>query len=183
MRRVDQMHNDRPAEPSDQALWRYCRAVDAVPDEEAVFLDLAGFVDGRLDADEHERVAALLGSDPDARADVAAAKALVAAPAVAAVGRIVDRAIALAGPEETPHGRLVPFVRVRRPRPSLYGVARWGSLAAAILVASWLGFALGSDTSLMLDHTGAQASEDNFLGDLLDPAGSLLTNISNGLES
>ncbi|HEV2301909.1 MAG TPA: hypothetical protein VGR91_10110, partial [Stellaceae bacterium] len=64
---------------ADRALWRRSLATEAPPDEAEHFLDLAAFADDRLDDDERERVAALL--TPEAAADVAAARAPLAAAA------------------------------------------------------------------------------------------------------
>src|SRR5436309_4903852 len=145
---------EQPPGLPDDALWQRSRIADAVEQESERLLDLAGFAEGRLDEDDRERVAEWLARDPDAAADIAAAQALAAAmPAETAPEHIVERAAALvAGSNATGSDNVVPF----RPKPSqglrLGGVARWGSLAAAIAVASWLGFTLGMDTSLSLSR-------------------------------
>ena len=63
----------------------------------------------------------------------------------------------------------------------MHGLIRWGSLAAAIAMASWLGFAMGSDTSLALSQSGA-ASDASFLPELLDPGTGFLRDLSDGLR-
>ena len=65
-------------------------------------------------------------------------------------------------------------------------MARWGSLAAAMAVASWLGFTLGADTSLSLGQAGArtgQAGEDGFLRELLDPSTGFMRDLTEGSQT
>lgn len=179
----------------DRALWRHCAALDMAEDEAEGFLDLAGFTDDRLDPDERERVAERLASSPAAAADVAAARALAtrrAAPE-AAPEHILARACALVGsrPGSTAGsavpegGRVVPFPAWRRSQPTLRGVARWAGLAAAIVVASWLGFALGTDSSAAFGQIGqiGQAGEDGFLHELLDPSTGFLRDLTEDAQT
>jgi hypothetical protein len=179
MARTDQTSGENPPNSSDKAIWQYCQTQDIEPDEAERLLDLAGFVDARLDPDEHDRVAALLMADIDAAGDIAAARALAAQTHPHAEETIVARAAALVA--ET-RGQVVPFRARPRTTQSLFMVARWGSLAAAIVMASWLGFALGSDASVALSQIN-QSSDENFIGDLVDPSGGVLRSISDGLES
>src|SRR5690242_13420539 len=82
----------------DAAVWRRSCAIEA-DDEAERFLDLAGFADARLaDGDDAERVAAWIAADPDAAADVAAARALAGAPPAIAAEAVVARAVALVRP-------------------------------------------------------------------------------------
>src|SRR5689334_21826993 len=137
---------DRAGLP-DEMLWRQSRVTDASEGEAARFLDLAGFADGRLDADDHERVADWLAGDPALADDVAAARELAAAePLDPAPEAIIVRAAALVAGGGRP-AEIVPFPSRARRTFALPGLARWGSLAAAMAVASWLGFTLGVDTS------------------------------------
>ena len=177
MSRANQTNGSGPADLSDKSIWEYCRAADATPDEAERFLDLAGFAEARLDDDERERVAAWLAADPDAAADVAAALAY-AGTAEAADEAIVARAASLVRPT----AEIIPLARSARPRPRFYHLTTWGSLAAAVALAGWLGFALGTDVSQAFGPV-AQSSEDSFLGDLIDPAGGVLHTINDGLES
>ena len=179
MARAADANGERPAGLSDKALWDYCRAIDAEPDEAEQLLDLAGFAYSRLDEDEHERVAALLMADIGAAGDVAAARALAAARHGEAPDAAVARAAALVA---APRGEVIPFRRPWQPHPGVSMVARWGSIAAAIAVASWLGFALGTDASVALSKI-SPSSDDSFIGDLMDPGGGVLRSISDGLES
>ncbi len=156
---------------ADEALWRRARVTLVRQDEEEAFLDLAAFAEGRLDPDERERVAALLSVDT--AADVEAARALLAAGAVApAPERVIGRAI-LADPRGA--APVLRFVR-RRPRPFL-DLARWGSLAAAVAVAAWVGFALGSEATHTFRHIGYPSAEA-FLPHLFDPATGFLHDLA-----
>jgi anti-sigma factor RsiW len=168
-----------PAE--DRRLWQRCRTMDAAEDEAARFLDLAAFADGLLDIEERERVAALLAADPEAAADVRAAHALVAAERTSAgLERIIARASAISPDTGSVGGEVIPLA----PRQGrlLQSLAQWGSLAAAIALAGWLGFAMGSDTSLALrDHR--QPSDTGLLPELFDPGTGLLRDLGEGLRT
>jgi hypothetical protein len=168
---------------ADSALWRRSCAADAPEDEADAFLDLAGFADGLLgDDDESERVAARLARDADAGADIAAARALSAAasPPVA-LDRVIDRALLLVPP--APARRVIPFALGLRPR-LLPQAAQWASLAAAIVFASWLGFAMGNDFSLDYSQAVQPAGDDGSLPELLDPStGGLLHDFAEDMQT
>jgi hypothetical protein len=157
---------------SDAALWRRSRVTDIVEDEAERYLDLAGFADGRLDPDDRERVGAWLASDPVAADDLAAAHVL---PPPAALSEVaIARACALVPGNDPRRDTVIPFPPSRRYRPRLHSMVRWGSLAAAMAVASWLGFTLGMDTSFSFAQA-RQTGEDTYLGELLDPSSDFLT--------
>ncbi len=61
-------------------------------------------------------------------------------------------------------------------------MARWGSLVAAMAVASWLGFTLGMDTSLSLTQV-RQPGEDSFLGELLNPSTDFMRDLTEGAQT
>jgi anti-sigma factor RsiW len=167
----------------DRALWSRCRDAEASADEAARLLDLAGFAEGRLDEDEAERMAAALARDPDGAADVAAAQALAATdPPLALIDRVIDRALPLAAPAA--ERRVVPFALAAR-RRRLPQVAQWASLAAAIVLASWLGFSMGNDFSRDYSQTAPGISDDDgYLPDLVDPStGGLLHDFSEDLQT
>jgi len=158
--------------------------MDAPEDEAARLLDLAAYADDRLDVEERERVVALLADDGEASADVRAARALAGVePALAGLEQIIARAVAIlpdvgvgAGP-----ARVIPFT----PRPGRRAIevfAEWGSVAAALALASWLGFAMGSDTSRAL--VGPQPTNDTtLLPELFDPAPGFLRDLGEGART
>jgi hypothetical protein len=160
-----------PIEPvSDRALWQRCRLAEGPLDESLRLLDLAAFAEGGLDPDEHDRIAAWLVADPEAAADVAAARALAgtSGESSAAIGRIVARAGALRPSAPSDRGRVYSFFRPRR-GILLHGLAQWGSLAAAIAIAAWLGFTMGSDASSALSQPKL-GGDDGSAIELFDPA-------------
>ena len=173
----------RAASP-DRVLWRRSVVIDTVEDEAERFLDLAGYAEDRLDPDERDRIAERLAKDPMAAADVAAARAFVGSglPDEAAPAHVVARACALVTDGTPLRGRVIPFPQFFRPQPTLHGVARWTGLAAAIVLASWLGFALGGDASAVFGPVG-QASEDSLLRDLLDPSTAFLRDLTGAVQT
>src|SRR5690348_255836 len=126
-RTVDHRGNGTGGEPtaeaSDRTLWQRTAAAETVEDEGERFLDLAGFADGRLDRDEHDRVDERLAHDPDAVTDVAAARAL-AGPAEPIPEHLIARACALVSQPGPERGRVIPFTRLRLSPPTLPGIAR-----------------------------------------------------------
>jgi anti-sigma factor RsiW len=149
-----------------RALWRRSQATDAPEDEAGRLLDLAAFADGRLDEEDTERIAALLAADPQAASDVAAARApLPVFSDAVAIERMIARACVLVTLPAPQRARVLPFVRPALRRGALRGVAEWASLAAALAMVGWLGFAMGSNASLAL----GQSSRTSFLTQLVDP--------------
>src|SRR5689334_17721089 len=115
---------------------------------------MAAFAEGRLDPDERERVAEWLRGRPDAVGDIEAARALAngAAPGHYLPGHLSETAVARAcalidGGAASRRGTVIAFRTGTVRRPVLTTVTQWGSLAAALVVAGWLGFALGMDAS------------------------------------
>jgi anti-sigma factor RsiW len=183
MRRVkNDQREGKPGLMSDRAFWQRCCVTDAPEDDAEGFLDLAGYVDGLLDPDDRDRVAARLAGDLAAAADVAAARAIAGChePASAELERIIARACAIPADTAPAGGRVIAFgIRPRR-RGILPGFAQWGSLAAAIAIASWLGFAMGSDASFTLNQPSS-ASETSFLPELFDTGTGFLHDLGEGL--
>ena len=167
---------------SDRALWRRSCLTEATEDEVSRFLDLAAFADGLLEPDESDRIAARLAADPAARDDVAAAREGGAGPdeLPETLERIVARAGAILPSEPT--SRVVAFTPPPRRRRILHGVAQWRSLAAAMVLASWLGFAMGSDTSRTLSAPVPQ-SDASFLPELFDPGSGFLRDLGEVLRT
>ena len=166
----------------DRALWRRSCRTEAPEDDVARFLDLAAFADGLLEADEHDRVAAFLARDPATADDVAAARKIDdgAVEPPARLERIVARACAILRSEPT--SRVVTFAPPPRRRRILHDFAQWGSLAAAMALVSWLGFAMGSGASRAL--SGPVPSNDaSFLPELFDPGSGFLRDLGEVLRT
>jgi hypothetical protein len=166
---------------SDRVLWQCSRLGDVPADDGPRLLDLAAFAEGGLDPDEHDRIAAWLAADPDAAADVAAARALAGrgAERSAEIDRIIARAGALR-PAPSDRGRVYAFSRPRRGF-LLHGLAQWGSLAAALAIAAWLGFTMGSDASFELSQPkpgGESTATEPF-----DPATGFLHDLAPGIQT
>lgn len=180
MSRTDEEREELPDWSSDRALWRRSCLTDATEDEASRFLDLAAFADELLEPDESDRIAALLAADPVARDDVAAARAVGAGPdeLPGTLERIIARACAILPSE--PNSRVVAFPPPRR--RILHGIAQWGSLAAAMVLASWLGFAMGSDTSRALSAP-VSSNDASFLPELFDPGSGFLRDLGEVLRT
>ena len=182
MSRTEEERDEGMNRLPDRILWQRCRITDAPEDEAARFLDLAAFAEGRLDPDECDRVAARLVIDPAAAADVAAARALAGRidEPLGGLDHVIARACAILPDTPPVPGRVVAFRRLREHR-ILHGLTQWGSLAAAVAVASWLGFAMGSDAALALSEPGPSA-DASFLPDLLDPGTGFLRDLGEGMR-
>ncbi|HEU0217165.1 MAG TPA: hypothetical protein VFQ90_10920 [Stellaceae bacterium] len=128
---------------SDRDVWRRSQQTDASRDEAEYLLDLAAFADNRLDPDEAARVEALIAQDAGAAGDVAATRVLAGTAISAADPAIITCAEALVG-EGRPDAVLIAFPMARPASRPWYSAARWSGLAAAMVVAGWLGFDLGS---------------------------------------
>ncbi len=198
MMRTDNEREEGSQRLSDRLLWQRGRATDAPQNEAERFLDLAAFADKLLDADERDRVAALLDADPDAAADVAAAQALNAADQNSAgLERVILRACTIQPDAEqaaskrtdaiqpdamAARGAVVALARRLKRRRIVYDFAQWGSIAAALAVASWLGFSMGTDALLALSEP-RQPSEATLLPELFDPPTGLLRDLGEGLRT
>ena len=166
-----------PNELPDAALWRRSRLTDCVDDEAERYLDLAGFADGRLDTDDRERVTEWLVRSPAAAADIVAARSLVEAEEPPDVPEaIIARACTLVPRDIAEPDNLIRVPHWRWRRPDLNLMARWGSLAAAVVMASWLGFTLGMDTSRSFAQLGN--GDEGLLHDMLDPPSGFLRDLT-----
>ena len=188
MMRTNQEREPARDAASDRRLWQNCRATDAPDDEAARFLDLAAFADGLLDVDDAERVAAWLAEDPEAAADVHAARSLSrdhSSPVEqtsTAIERVIARACAISPAGGTASGRIISLAAWRR-RRAVQAIAQWGTLAAGIAVAGWLGYAMGTDTSLALSQPRSP-SEGLSMPELFDPTASgFLRDLGEGLRT
>jgi hypothetical protein len=182
MSRTDEERKNLPDWSSDRALWRRSRLTDAPQDEPQRSLDLAGFADGLLEPDERDRVAALLAGDPVAAEDVTAAQTPSGGTdeLPGRLEHIVARACSIF-PGWT-DGRVVAFAPPARRRRILPYLAQWGSLAAAIAMASWVGFAMGSDASRTLIGP-VPSSDASFLPELFEPGSGFLRDLGEGLRT
>lgn len=166
----------------DYNLWQICRETEASEDEGALLLELAAFADGRLDEDDRERLAARIATDPDAMADIAAARLLAAAKPEAAPEAVIARAYAVHPTAAAPVGsaRIIRFP-LFRPAANWNGVAQWGSLAAAVMVAGWLGFNLGTDA--WTGYSQVTRPSDDQARELLDPSVSFMRDLTEASRS
>src|SRR2546421_280265 len=122
--RMDKRGGEPPAEAAARALWQRSATTEMVEEEAERLLDLAGFADGRLDPEERDRVAERLARDPEATADVAAARALAGRGTFETPpAHIVERACALVSEPEAERGRVIPFPGLRLSSPTLPGIA------------------------------------------------------------
>lgn len=182
---------------ADRILWRRSCMIEVAEDECARFLDLAAFAEGRLDPDERERVAEWLRSHKEAGDDIDAARALANGGPREALGSeapwqeapwqealsetAMARACALVGGVASGRrGSVVPFRPRAGRRPVLGPIAQWGSLAAALVVAGWLGFTLGVDTSGMLAPSGGPVLDDGIAQDLFGSSPAFLRDMTGG---
>jgi hypothetical protein len=157
-------------EPQDSteeaALWRRWRS--AAGRDAPVALDpllLAAYAEDRLKAAEIDRVEEWLAAHPAAVEDILAARRAAQSALPESPPALVARAMALL------HHGDVQVLAFRRPVPRWRAAATWSCMAASLVIASVVGFNLGSDvyTSFAGAGSGAVGQE------LLDPAG-FLTN-------
>lgn len=165
----------------DYNLWQICRETEASEDAGALLLELAAFADGRLDEDDRERLAARIATDPDAMADIAAARLLAAAKPEAVPEAVIARACAI-HPVAVPAGsaRIIRFPLFRQ-AANWNGITQWGSLAAAVMVAGWLGFNLGTDA--WSDYSQVTRPGDDQARELLDPSVSFMRDLTEASRS
>lgn len=176
------MQADEGRGPSaDRDLWRLIRDAEAPDDEAARLLDLAALADGTLDDDERERVAAWLAAHPDELSDVAAAHALAAAPLADASAEAIARAVAAHPGIPVRSALVVRLPPSRRRAANWNGLAHWGSLAAAVVVAGWLGFNLGIETWTNYSQIGQ--TRDEPLRELLDPSAGFLRDLTDAAQT
>lgn len=133
-----------PPTPPDRERWRRIRAERAAADEANRLMDLAAFADQRLTGDETGRVAALTARDPDAIEDVLAARAAVEPGPAAVDERIIARAVALVPGNASAEALVIAFPQQCVAVNPWRAAASWSGLAAAMVLAGWLGFDLGS---------------------------------------
>ena len=175
------MKREARTDIADRILWQRSQSIDAVEDEGARYLDMAAFAEGRLDPDERERVAEWLRSHPEAAGDIEAARALASG---AAIGYLSETAVARAcalvgGGAASRPGSVIAFRARAGSRPVFATVTQWGSLAAALVVAGWLGFTLGMDASGMM-APGRPGSDDGVTQDLFGSSPAFFRDLTGG---
>ena len=143
--------------------WRAgARAASPAPDA----LQLAAYAEGRLDETAAEAVENFLAAYPDALNDIAAARTAIETPAIGASDDIITKACALV-PARNTRETVVPF---RGATVRWHSALAWGSIAASLMAASFVGFTAGSDAYRTLAPT--QASE-SLTGDGLESSAGL----------
>ena len=153
-------------EPMDRAeetaLWRHWRtavvnaAGEAVPAPDPLLL--AAYAEHRLTETAAEDVEAWLALHPETLTDVLAAREGGRASAQASEAALL-RAMGL-----VPGAKVVPFRHPGKPLPSWRAAFARMAVAASLMVASLVGFALGTDayTSLLSGDQSAALSQDLF---------------------
>jgi anti-sigma factor RsiW len=183
--RGDAVSREARTDIADQLLWRRGCMIEVAEDEGAHFLDLAAFAEERLDPDERERVAEWLRRHEEAAGDIEAARKLASAARHEALSETaVARACAVLGDAGTRRrGSVVAFRPRAGGRPVFGTMAQWGSLAAALVVAGWLGFTLGMDTSGMLARNGGPGGpgfDDGIAQDLFGSSPAFFRDLTGG---
>lgn len=165
-----------PLDKSDEAaLWRRWRVAGATGPAVPAAADpllLAAYAEDRLSPTAAEAVEEWLAADPLAAEDIIAARRALAVPLPEASTAVIGRAAALVGVADG-----VSVLAFRRPSPSRRhwrDAVRFGGMAASLLVASFIGFAMGNDTFVTLAGGNAPALSL----ELLDPP----TGLFNGLD-
>ena len=169
--RADGTSGERPPELPDRDIWRRSQEIEAPVDEAEQLLDLAALADNRLDDEEAARVSELVARDADAAGDVAAAHQLAGATMAAAAPAVVARAASLVG-EEPIEAEVIAFPERRVVARPFYSAVSWSGLAAAMLLAGWFGFSLGSGLP-GVTQTG-HPTDEAAANELFDPAPPLI---------
>jgi hypothetical protein len=151
--------------PEQAALWRrWCEAAATAGEPTAAepdALTLAAYAEDRLSAGGVESVEDWLALNPQVAGDILAARQAEALASAAAPEAVIARAAALVG---SSGAQILPF-RGQAARPSWRNAIAWGAMAASILVASLVGFAMGNSTYVtLIDGSSVSLSQE-----LLDP--------------
>ena len=149
----------------EKALWRRwaVRGSAAIPAPDA--LGLAAYAEGRLSEAAAEPIEQWLAAHPaaldDIFADIAAARAAADSAMPAADAAVIAAACALVP------GAVGNVVPLRRPMPAWRNALAWSSVAASLLAASLVGFAMGSDA---YEHLSSTQSAEASSTDMIDAA-------------
>jgi hypothetical protein len=153
----------------DPALWRRWRSAGAAgaPAAEPDPVLLAAYAEDRLSPEAAEAIEDWLAANPAAIQDILTARRAQDAPLPGAPQATVARATALVG---SGTADVLPF---RRPTQRSWRLAaNWSAMAASILVACFMGVAMGHATYTVL----ASGSVDSLGQDLIDPPMGYLSN-------
>jgi hypothetical protein len=150
--------------PEQAALWRrWCEAAATAGEPTAAepdALTLAAYAEDRLSAEGVEAVEDWLALNPQVAGDILAARRAETPASAAAPEAVIARAAALVGGG----AQILPF-RAQTARPSWRNAIAWGAMAASILIASLVGFAMGNNTyATLIDGSSVSLSQE-----LLDP--------------
>jgi hypothetical protein len=142
-------------------------------------LTLAAHAEGRLAPDLARTIDAVLDDEAVLAADVAAARHVATGAdagdaSAESLASVIARASALV---PASGDRVIAFrpAGAVRPEPSWRMAARWGALAASLALVSYLGFALGSNATMVLATLNQPAGSSD---ELLDPPTGLFSGLS-----
>jgi hypothetical protein len=138
----------------DRGLWHRWHALQSSDAPAPDALALAAYAEGRLSEAEAERVENWLAAYPGGLADVIAARAVPQQPS-SATADMIARACALVARDAAAAENVVPL---RRAPPQWRNALAWSSVAASLVAASFVGFAMGSDAYQNLAPTPAAES-------------------------
>jgi hypothetical protein len=152
----------------ERALWRRWSMPGSAETPAPDALDLAAYAEGRLSESAAAPIEHWLAAHPAALSeilgDIAAARAATLDAAPIADAAIIAKAAALVT------GAPSNVVPLRRAAPAWRNALAWSSVAASLLAASLVGFAMGSDAYQNLART---QTVDSASSDTLDPVATL----------
>lgn len=151
-------------------LWRRWRSAAASSSAGAEIdaLTLAAYAEDRLLPETIGAVEEWLAANPDAVADVLAARRAARQALPEAPAAVAARAAALVEMGDAQVLSFRPQARMRSWRVAV----RWGAMAASIVIVSFVGFALGNEAYVSL----AGGAPLTFSQELLDPPAGLFNN-------
>lgn len=149
----------------EKALWRRWATRGSAEISAPDALDLAAYAEGRLSETEAEPIEHWLAAHPAALDDILADIAAARGTADRAM-RAADAAIIAAACGLVP-GAVGNVVPLRRPMPAWRNALAWSSVAASLLAASLIGFAMGSDA---YEHLSSAPTAEAASADTIDAA-------------
>ncbi len=152
----------------DRGLWRRWRAIEQVDIPAPDALTLAAYAEGRLTEVEAEPVEAWLAVYPAALAEIIAARA-ASQHAYLPTERMIAGACALV-PDTAASDPSDNVVPLRRSIPPWRNALAWSSIAASLIAASFIGFAMGSDA---YQHLAPTQTVDNSFAETFEASPAL----------